>query len=287
VEHDKVATHVYMSNHNSEYNETLADDGIEHIHYQSFEYVRDNLNALLEEHGRECCGRSETVRAPFNNTTNFVAAIDIIIGGPPCVDYALVNARRRGVDGSQGKYMVQFGELVVAIKERQRRLHQRPVFFLAENTAIGDQKDRPLKEGDLSRITAAFGLDWSILFDSRMITPLRRKRTYLTNIPFLQAYTAGDPKPSTCFDDDGFDLAGNIKELNMITRSLGLMASSSRIDDDRMNLYMKKKGRYYKRKIKRRERERLMGIPEGYVEKPGMNRSCCEVDNCCCSAKFS
>jgi site-specific DNA-cytosine methylase len=212
-------------------------------------------------------------RSSFDGSTNFVTAIDIIIGGPPCVDYALVNARRQGVDGSQGKYMVQFGELVVAIKERQRRLHQRPVFFLAENTAIGDHKDRPLEKGDLSRIKAAFGLDWAILFDSRMFTPLRRKRTYLTNIPFLQTYAPSDPKPSTCFDGDGFDLAGNIRQSEMITKAQGLMASSSRIDDDRMNLYMKRNGRYYKRKTNVMERERLMGFPEGYVAHPGMNKS--------------
>jgi hypothetical protein len=54
VEHDKIATHVYKTNHDSHYNTKLApDDGIEHVYFSTFEEVEENLRNIILEHGRK------------------------------------------------------------------------------------------------------------------------------------------------------------------------------------------------------------------------------------------
>ena len=51
VEHDRVATHVFRSNHDRRYNRTLEPDGIEYVYYSSFEYFEENVETILENHG--------------------------------------------------------------------------------------------------------------------------------------------------------------------------------------------------------------------------------------------
>jgi site-specific DNA-cytosine methylase len=53
VEHDKIATHVYKTNHDTRYNTELAPDGIEHVYYSSFEEVEEDLRKIIKEHGRK------------------------------------------------------------------------------------------------------------------------------------------------------------------------------------------------------------------------------------------
>jgi site-specific DNA-cytosine methylase len=53
VEHDKIATHVYKTNHDSDYNTKLARDGIEYVYYSTFEEVEEDLLSVLREHGRK------------------------------------------------------------------------------------------------------------------------------------------------------------------------------------------------------------------------------------------
>jgi hypothetical protein len=155
------------------------------------------------------------------------------------VDYTSVNAFRQGVNGQQGQYMLRFGELITKINRMTIAQGLPTVLFLTENTAIGNDKDLPLEEGELERIKKAFHVDWNLIFDSRDVSPIRRKRTYISNIP-LQSRDDDwiDPPPRTCFDD-GFDISAHIFESGMIAKSLGLMASLGRIDDSRMCLYRK------------------------------------------------
>jgi site-specific DNA-cytosine methylase len=57
VEYDLVASHVYRSNHDRAYNETLPDDGgIEHVYeYKRWEDLNEKeaMEDLLRKHGRE------------------------------------------------------------------------------------------------------------------------------------------------------------------------------------------------------------------------------------------
>ena len=53
MEHDKIATHVYRHNHDHAYNEALPQDGIEHVFVEKFEELDNDLERILEEHGRK------------------------------------------------------------------------------------------------------------------------------------------------------------------------------------------------------------------------------------------
>jgi site-specific DNA-cytosine methylase len=104
-------------------------------------------------------------------SVTFSSAIDLVIGGPPGVDFSAVNARREGVEGEQGQYMVRFGLLIRSLEQLQKNRLNRPLFFLAENV--------PLNGDDLWRVREAFGLDWDpITFDAQYLSPCRRKRHF-------------------------------------------------------------------------------------------------------------
>eukprot|EP00934_Nitzschia_sp_Nitz4_P000984 Nitzschia sp. Nitz4//scaffold236_size30323//9997//12576//NITZ4_007986-RA/size30323-snap-gene-0.34-mRNA-1//-1//CDS//3329543487//984//frame0 len=245
VEHDKVANAVYRANH-------CTDESGHHVMVSSFERLEQNLVQYHDRYG------------PF----------DIVIGGPPCVDYAAINANRRGIQGVQGSYFPRMGMLVRRIQElNQNHPTRRPVFFLAENAILMNAEDAPLNQTERSFVEHSFGVTWSLQMDSRLYSPIRRNRTYISNIPCLDLKSHKDPPPRTCLDDD-YQVAGNIIEPDMITKAPGLMAVLSRLDDTpRMEIFQKSTNEEGKTQFLCRtptvlERERLMGFPEGYVSKP-------------------
>ena len=64
-----------------------------------------------------------------------------------------MNARRKGVDGDQGSYMVRFGMFIRMLERLQRvDMPHCKLFFLVENVVLtGD---------DLAKVCDAFGLEW-------------------------------------------------------------------------------------------------------------------------------
>jgi hypothetical protein len=156
--------------------------------------------------------------------------------------------------------MPRFGKLIFQINNRRIQQGYPPVFFLAENTALRNHRDQPLHHGDLEIIKREFNIGWDLVFDSRNVSPIRRKRTYLTNIPLqFQTNDECDPLPIVCLDD-GFDIAGHIIEPQMIAKAQGLMASSGRIDDSRMKVYRKYADRIFE--------ERTISVVEREVSPP-------------------
>jgi hypothetical protein len=89
----------------------------------------------------------------FRSFFTHISAIDLVVGGPPCIDYTRVNARRKGAHGEQGSYMIRFGMFIRTLERLQR--HDMPhckLFFLVENVVLfGD---------DLEQVCNAFGLEW-------------------------------------------------------------------------------------------------------------------------------
>lgn len=63
VEHDMIATHVVQHQHDSNYNEKLVDDGIEHVYYSKFEMVENGLDDFMKAHGRKLL-QNTRVNAP-------------------------------------------------------------------------------------------------------------------------------------------------------------------------------------------------------------------------------
>lgn len=147
----------------------------------------------------------------FFSRCSFVA-IDIVLGGPPCVDFSLVNANRQGVQGSQGQYMLKFGRMIRKIERLQR---PNPLFFLAENVI--------LKGDDLEETRDAFGLDFDpITVDAMYLSPTRRKRHFIMNIPLVLGDfdfqgSASEVGPSSCLEE-GFKVPGHIIENNFAAK---------------------------------------------------------------------
>ena len=112
---------------------------------------------------------------PFCSLCYDFIAIDIIIGGPPCVDYSGVNANRQGVQGVQGQYLLQFGELICDIRRNERQ-RGNPLFFLCENVPIAD------KDGSL-QVENQFGVS-GICIDAKYFSPCKRNRVYFTTVRF-------------------------------------------------------------------------------------------------------
>jgi site-specific DNA-cytosine methylase len=247
VEIDKVATHVYRHNHDANYNPQLeADDTIEHVYeYQNWEALENNLADFVERHG----------------------PIDIVIGGPPCVDFSRVNAYRQGVEGEQGSFMMRFGR---AIRMIERLQSPHPLFFVAENVWLSGD--------DRTKIMEAFGFDWDpIALDAQYLSPARRNRHFLTNIPLPDVDFNSDLScigPSSCLKE-GFLVPAHIVDPEVTAKAQCFMACSSRIDERatlRMYVFKDKTdqlGRYHGRPMTVTEREKIMGYPVGYVERPG------------------
>lgn len=264
IDHDKVARHVYRSNHDRKYHNADAEEDdqipkgtkIEHV------YEYETWESLIGSATGGCGFDSKKIK-------DFVekhGPIDIMLGGPPCIEYSKVNAYRKGTDSKQGQYMTQFGEVANFIQSIQ----ETPLYYLAENVKVSGE--------DLSKLRKSFQFDLDpINLDSQYFSPARRNRHFWTNVP-LEHFDYGekgfDSDPRSCLEE-GFCVTGQIIEDNMSVKCNCLMASMSRIDEPtsfRMYVFERKpkNKKYFGRPLLVVERERLMGYPEGYIEKPGM-----------------
>ena len=210
-------------------------------------------------------------------------AIDLVMGGPPCVDYSKVNAHRKGLAGEQGSYMPRFGTLIQKMQSLQPSHH---LFFLAENTILRNDEELNLKDGDLEMIKMKFGAQWAMNIDASCFTPGRRNRTYLSNIPLLtkkEDYILDEELvDSPYLNDDVVHCAhfmcDHMKQPvpRILVKVPCFLACKSRIDaHPTMSLVKTSTGNDGKKYMERRpyniqEREAVMGFPVGYVENAGM-----------------
>jgi hypothetical protein len=197
-------------------------------------------------------------------------AIDIVLGGAPCVDFSGANANRQGTNGTTGRYQVQLGELIQDIKKINAEFgHDEHVYFFSENVPMDDNL------GDLTKVTKAFDLSVAdpIQIDAHFYSPVCRDRMYLTNIIMDETLLV------TYFDDnqvgsimtDGYQHGALCVDTSIRVRFYCLMASFSRIDSDKMKVYKLVGGEgneYYCRTLNVKEREAMMGYPPEYVERP-------------------
>jgi site-specific DNA-cytosine methylase len=268
-EHDKVATHVFRENHDCAYSDTNEDEnerGGDKDNGAEVEYFFLDKFEELEADG---------VFATFMETHG---PIDILLAGPPCSDYSGANPNRMGVSGEQGSYMERLGELMKNIRKHPKQ-QQTHLHFMVENVEIRNGKEVPWADGDLNRMSLAFGVTWNVELDASYFSPMSRLRSFITNIPF-DDYNFGGPvfklNPSCCLnlDDDGstdetFALAANIFEADMPAKVGTLMASRAHLDDDRMELFCpipNKKRLFKMRHLFVKERAALMGYPDGYFD---------------------
>ena len=102
---------------------------------------------------------------------NSVAAIDIIVGGPPCQDFTKINAQNKGVVGTNGRYLKMAAEFIVNVQKKQSPHH---VWYLIENVV--------LRGDDLEEICKAFGDTAPMRVDSYHFSPCNRNRHYFVNV---------------------------------------------------------------------------------------------------------
>jgi hypothetical protein len=174
--------------------------------------------------------------------------------------------------------MIQFGQLIARMQAHPHQQGQE-LFFLAENV--------PLAGRDLERVEHAFGGIPPLVMDAAYWSPCKRKRCFFTNLPICDFLLSNDcwqadgdwnSRPASCLDE-GYDLPVNVlrksnrRDTEFSQRANTFMASEGRINDRPRMLVVKKykagtKGKqdYVGRTYTVRERERMLGFPDGYVE---------------------
>jgi hypothetical protein len=170
--------------------------------------------------------------------------------------------------------MPQLGKFIRRITKLQKG--GRPMFYLAENVVLRNKAGEEMIDGDLNQIKTAFRIDFDpIKFDAKYVSPCKRNRHYITNIPLygFDDFDFDGPvsraTPTCCFDD-GYTSPVMYYDRNMHCKANAFMASLSRQNDDRMILVKdgRNMGELLSRTVSIVERERLMGLPEGYVSIP-------------------
>ena len=250
VEHDRAALAVHRYNHDSAYGSGIAqDDGVEYIYslYETYEELEANIQRIVREQG----------------------PIDIIIGGPPCQDHSKVNARRMGADGMHGRYMRDFPTLISLIQKYNRELHSfDELFFLVENVPGSQDATADYKVSEYRCDAANFG-------------PCHRDRVFYFN--WQPDSFPADEHPaggSTCFTDGW--IMPTMFQKGIDAKAMTLLASKGRTMDKTLFKFRIKDNAPAinpgedrpashvgdRQLFDTNDRERLMGLPVGYVEQP-------------------
>ena len=96
-------------------------------------------------------------------------AIDLLIGGSPCLDLSIGNKKRKGLEGERSKLFYEYVRILKFLK---------PKYFILENVASMSLKDKEI-------ITQQLGVE-PILIDASLVSAQCRKRYFWTNIPNIQ-----------------------------------------------------------------------------------------------------
>ena len=246
VDHDPVADYVNKFNHKKSaigIQVMEPDDGVEHFYFEKYEYVNENIQELIQQYG------------PF----------DLLLAGPPCQNFSLVNAFR--VKDVSSDYLSDVGNLISKIDEIQKTNNpsQSDLLFVVENVTFESDKE--------IEVSKRFRNLVPIKFEAADFGPCKRYRLYYTNI----AVRSGEEiiqvakEQSACpLLEDNFKMAETIckkKGIVIIPKTNTFMASKARIDDDRMMKVRKVGKKYEVGTYSVCERERMLGLPVGYVGK--------------------
>ena len=94
-------------------------------------------------------------------------AIDLLIGGSPCIDLSIAKANRQGLEGKHSSLFWEYVRIFRIVKPR---------WFILENVASMPKKDRDI-------ITQELQVD-PVMFDASLVSAQSRKRLFWTNIRF-------------------------------------------------------------------------------------------------------
>jgi len=255
VEHDPTAVKV------SQFNHPQSDEikyGLKHVHIESFEEIYgeedegdyEKISKLIDEHG------------PF----------DLVLSAAPCQNYSQVNAY---ADKSKynAQYLLKAGRLIKVINTIQKKNCGRhnEVLFLSENVVFQGIDSICMSYGNSEN---GHGL-CPIELCASDFSPCRRKRLYWTNIPLKSIDPIKDIAAHWAIPDHFLDngymmiekiVASDAEKECLPIKANTFMATTVRIDDDRMIKVKKEGDQYFVHTYSVREREVMIGLPIGYVE---------------------
>mmetsp|Transcript_4758 Transcript_4758/g.10215 ORF Transcript_4758/g.10215 Transcript_4758/m.10215 type:complete len:375 (+) Transcript_4758:131-1255(+) len=249
VEHDPVAVEVCKANH--------QNDGISHQYIKTFEevYGADDeadhtvVVELIAKYG------------PF----------DLVLSGSPCQSYTGLNALRDPTS-ENAQYLLKVGRLIQKLDDIQMgsRNVKDNVLFLSENVVFKDHNE----------VDQCYGGLPPVRLDAKDFGPCKRNRFYWINLRLRSSAQIKDVAAGLSLDgflDEGYGAVARLlqgeDEENMPIKSNSFLASLSNIDDDRMVKYKLdgtsgRKKKYHIETYSITEREKMMGLPAGYVERP-------------------
>jgi DNA (cytosine-5)-methyltransferase 3A len=94
-------------------------------------------------------------------------AIDLLVGGSPCIDLSIAKANRKGLEGKHSSLFWEYVRIYRIVKPR---------WFILENVASMPKKDRDI-------ITQELQVE-PVMFDAALVSAQSRKRLFWTNIRF-------------------------------------------------------------------------------------------------------
>jgi C-5 cytosine-specific DNA methylase len=234
VEHCPVVTYVFRWNHDPAYNPKLPDEGIRFVYYRDFVQLDAELTGFMRRTG----------------------PIDIIFAAPPCVDFALINAHRKGIEGHQGRLTPMVADLIERVR-RHRKQAGRALFFVVENV-ISSEVERALRPLGVTPVK----------LQAALYSPTFRDRYFWTNIRPDEDHFNPTSEVSASLDscvEDRFmsliALAGIAHEV--ANKAPTFMASKSRHNPG--DSFVCRFDGTDLRPLTGIERGRAMGFPEGYA----------------------
>ncbi|MEQ2197450.1 DNA (cytosine-5)-methyltransferase 3B, partial [Xenoophorus captivus] len=110
---------------------------------------------------------------------------DLLIGGSPCNDLALVNPARKGLFEGTGRLFFEYYRILTLLRPKEE--DNRPFFWLFENVVSMGANDK----NDICRFLECN----PVLVDAVKVSPAHRARYFWGNIPGMSR------PPNTSLDD--------------------------------------------------------------------------------------
>lgn len=255
MEHDPVAVAVCKSNYNdNDHIDHRYIDNFEDIYGQGDEADDDLVASFMQKYG----------------------PIDLVLSAAPCQNYSGLNSRSdRSSENAQ--YLLKVGRLIHKMNRFQMsRLGVKDkVLFLSENVVFSnhDEVDKSYSIGEDESLPP-------MCVDAKDFGPCKRKRFYWINMPVNSSAPVKEVASFQSVDqllDEGYGAVARLvqgEDMNTTVKANTFLASLSKIDDDRMlkckvNVGSQQpKLRYHRETYSVGERERMMGLPIGYVQQP-------------------
>jgi len=283
-EHDPVATYVCQHNHD------LKDDGIEHIHINEFEEIWDcgvtdgdesdaeteNIDTA-EDGGKDGDEKNEQADK-HNKLKKFLkkhGPFNLLMAAAPCTDWSAINAYRKGSEGNSGKYLMEVGYLITALNKMQKKLFDLTdkIIFLSENVTFGGT-DKEKRHHELLQKSYKIR---PLPIDAAFLSPCKRNRFYWFNLQINAVPDMDSDNYELSCASDMLDEPSSImpqtlceeEEAAAVVKANTFLAAQGRTDDNRMLRVTKVDDNHYVGKtLSVSERERMLGLPEGYVAEP-------------------